>query len=163
MRVSLAFIRGWALPALWNQMKVLVTGSRKWRDLEAVKFMLEEFKPTILVHGRARGADACAHFAAEDLGMSVDDQSIRPYPADWEAHGSAAGPLRNQRMVDCEHSKKEPIDVCLAFPQSDSVGTWDMVTRCFEAGIQVECCTENKQCLKRFEILKAKYRLPKKR
>lgn len=134
-------------------MKILVTGSRKWRDLEAVKFMLQELRPTILVHGRARGADACAHFAAEDIGGI----EIRPYPADWEAHGTAAGPIRNQQMLDCEHQKREPIDICLAFPQSDSIGTWDMVTRCLQAGIKVECCTENKACLKRFELLKTKH------
>lgn len=130
-------------------MKVLVTGSRKWRDLEAVKFMLQELKPTILVHGRARGADACAHFAAEDIG-GID---IRPYAADWVAHGMAAGPIRNQQMLDEEHKKREPIDICLAFPLRDSVGTWDMVTRCLKAGIRVECCTEDKPCLKRFDAL----------
>lgn len=137
-------------------MKILVTGSRKWRDLEAVKELLlaayDGAKTRILVHGRARGADACAHFAAEDAG-GID---IRPYPADWIAHGLSAGPIRNQEMLDREHLKKEPIDVCLAFPLRDSIGTWDMIQRCLDAGIRVECCTEDRQCLKRFETLKAK-------
>lgn len=133
-------------------MKVLVTGSRKWRDLEAVKFMLQELKPTILVHGRARGADACAHFAAEDIG-GID---VRPYAADWEKHGMAAGPVRNQLMLDIEHQPSEPVDLCLAFPQRDSIGMWDMVERCLKAGIQVECCTEDKVCLKRFDALREK-------
>lgn len=130
-------------------MKILVTGSRKWRDLEAIKFMLLELKPTILVHGRARGADACAHFAAEDIGGI----EVRPYAADWVKYGMQAGPIRNQQMLDYEHQKREPIDICLAFPQRDSIGTWDMVKRCLQAGIKVECCTEDKQCLKWFAIL----------
>lgn len=132
-------------------MKVLVTGNRKWRDLEAVKFLLVELKPTILVHGRARGADACAHFAAEDIG-GID---VRPYPADWVKYGMAAGPIRNQQMLDCEHQRREPIDVCLAFPQRDSVGTWDMVERCLAAKIKVECCTDDKPCVKKFDALVA--------
>jgi hypothetical protein len=139
-------------------MKILVTGSRKWRDLEAVKEMLlaayDGAKTRILVHGRARGADACAHFAAEDIG-GVD---IRPYPAGWETHGSAAGPIRNQQMLDEEHQKREPIDLCLAFPLADSIGTWDMVTRCLTAGIKVECCTDDEICLARFAALRKQRR-----
>jgi hypothetical protein len=135
-------------------MKVLVTGSRKWRDLEAVKFILQELKPTILVHGRARGADACAHFAAEDIGGI----EVRPYPADWVKYGMAAGPIRNQEMLDCEHQKREPIDICIAFPQRDSVGTWDMVSRCLDVGIKVELCSEDPPSVKRFEMMKAKHK-----
>lgn len=149
-------------------MKVLVTGNRKWRDLEAVKFMLVELQPKkpeklILVHGRARGADACAHFAAEDMGLSMDDGTIRPYPADWIQHGTAAGPIRNQQMIDEEHQKREPIDICLAFPMRDSIGTWDMVERCLTTGIKVECCTEDKVCLKKFAILKEIHVDPRKK
>lgn len=134
-------------------MKVLVTGSRKWRDLEAVKFMLQELKPNILVHGRARGADACSHFAAEDIGGI----EVRPYAADWVKYGTAAGPIRNQLMLDIEHQPSEPVDICLAFPARDSIGTWDMVTRCLKAGIKVELCSEDPPCVKRFEALKSKY------
>ena len=144
-------------------MKVLVTGSRHWKNLEAVKELLlaayDDAKTRILVHGRARGADACAHFAAEDAG-GID---IRPYPADWVAHGMSAGSIRNQQMLDEEHKKKEPVDLCLAFPMRGSVGTWDMVERCFKARIQVECCSEDSQCVKRFKTLKEKHETRKKR
>ena len=135
-------------------MKVLVTGSRHWQDFDAVKFMLEEVHPDIVVHGRARGADCCAHFACEELGLTVANGRLRPYPADWVAHGSAAGPIRNQKMLDVEHTKKEPIDMCLAFPEKDSVGTWDMVERCLKAGIPVELCSDDKECEKKFKTLK---------
>ena len=138
-------------------MKVLVTGSRHWQDLDAVKFMLEELHPDIVVHGRARGADCCAHFACEEMGLTIANKRLRPYPADWVAYGMSAGPRRNQQMLDMEHTKKEPIDVCLAFPEKDSVGTWDMVERCLEAGIPVEQCSDDKECEKHFRMLKGKY------
>lgn len=143
-------------------MKVLVTGSRKWQDLEAIKFLLQELKPKkkleplILVHGRARGADACAHFAAEDMGMSEGDGTIRPYPADWITHGTAAGPLRNQQMIDVEHQKREPIDICLAFPMPDSIGTWDMVERCLTNGIKVEMCSDSPKCIKKWNEIQTR-------
>ncbi len=115
--------------------KILITGSRHYADLETVKQHLLDIGPDILVHGRALGADACAHFAAEEIG-GID---VRPYPADWVRYGSAAGPIRNQQMLDMEHHPDtEPIALCLAFPMKGSIGTWDMVKRCMDAGIDVE-------------------------
>lgn len=144
-------------------MKVLVTGSRHWQDLEAVKFMLVELDPDVVVHGRARGADACAHFACEEMGLTVANKRLRPYPADWVAYGSAAGPIRNQQMLDMEHTKKEPIDMCLAFPEKDSVGTWDMVERCLKTGITVELCSDDKSCEKKFKTLQEIHTDPRKK
>jgi len=50
----------------------------------------------------------------------------RPYPADWETYGRAAGPIRNQKMLDSEQ-----INLCVAFP--GGAGTADMVARCKKA------------------------------
>lgn len=144
-------------------MKILVTGSRNWQDFDAVKFMLEEVKPDIVVHGRARGADCCAHFACEEMGLTVENKRLRPYPADWVAHGMKAGPIRNQQMLDEENTKKEPIDMCLAFPMKDSVGTWDMVERCLKTGIPVELCSDDKDCEKKFKRLQEIHVDPRKK
>lgn len=114
--------------------KLLITGSRHYADLTLVKKHLIDIGPDVIVHGRALGADACAHFAAEEIGGI----EIRPYPADWVAYGMKAGPLRNSEMILCEHSKEEPITLCLAFPMAESKGTWDCVKKALAAGIDCE-------------------------
>jgi hypothetical protein len=50
--------------------------------------------------------------------------------ADWNTHGRAAGPIRNQRMLD----EVKP-ELVVAFPGGR--GTADMVRRAREAGVNV--------------------------
>lgn len=115
-------------------MKVLVTGSRHWRDVnddlaEALSFL----KPTIIVHGAARGADKCASEYAQMWGIEE-----RAYPAKWDLYGKAAGRNRNYEMLQKEHTPGEPIDLVLAFPLADSIGTYHMIRIAKEAGIPVK-------------------------
>lgn len=113
-------------------MRILITGSREWHDYTAVEYDLRHVAAGLLpetvtvVHGAARGADTLAAMAAKHLGCAVEE-----HPADWDAHGKAAGHLRNQVMVDLG------ADVCLAFPTPSSRGTWDCVRRAERAGIPV--------------------------
>jgi hypothetical protein len=61
------------------------------------------------------------------------------HPAEWYPNGTydkAAGPKRNQRMVD------KGACVCLAFPTEKSVGTWDCIKRANRAGIPVRIIPE---------------------
>lgn len=51
-----------------------------------------------IVHGGARGVDTIAGKYATDLGFKVD-----VFPANWNKHGKAAGPIRNREMIStCE-------------------------------------------------------------
>lgn len=89
--------------------RVLVCGSRHWRDSEAIHHTLDlhlrlHYGRIEIIHGNARGADLIADSVARGLGLVV-----HPYPADWNAHGRAAGPIRNRQMLD-QHP-----DVVLAF------------------------------------------------
>jgi hypothetical protein len=61
---------------------------------------------------------------AESQGVTVE-----AYPADWKKHGRAAGPIRNQRMLD------ENPDILVAFPGGK--GTADMVARARKASLTV--------------------------
>jgi len=109
-------------------MRVLVTGSRNWRDEQAVQDALDDLAGPpgrwTLIHGGARGLDAIAGKLAHQLGMKVE-----VHAAGWIEHGKKAGVLRNQTMVDLG------ADVCLAFPLPESRGTWDCIHRAQAAGI----------------------------
>lgn len=115
-------------------MIVLVCGSRDWADESTIRRWLAELPAgTIVVHGAARGADTIAGEVARSLGFEV-----REYPARWDEEGRAAGPLRNQRMLD-----EERPDAALAFatalrtPAGRLTGTGDMCARAVKAGVRV--------------------------
>lgn len=80
---------------------------------------------SILIHGGARGADTEAGKLARGRGMQVI-----VFMAQWERDGKAAGPIRNQRMLN----EGKP-DLVVAFPGGR--GTADMVRRAESAGIPV--------------------------
>ena len=81
---------------------------------------------TALIEGGAPGADRAAREWAQE--HQVKAVTV---PALWDLHGKAAGPIRNQRMVD----DFKP-DLVVAFP--GGTGTADMVQRARKAGLAVE-------------------------
>lgn len=115
-------------------MRILITGSRRWTDRYRIETALRSATAgrnsheVTVVHGECPygGADIIAAAIADRIGYVVE-----PHPASWKVHGKAAGPIRNQEMVDLG------ADVCLAFPHADSRGTWDCVKRADAAGIPV--------------------------
>jgi hypothetical protein len=114
--------------------RILITGSRKWVDQQIVHdAILTEIGPhaaAIVIHGGASGADSIAHEWAEYF----DGVTTEIHLADWDTHGKAAGPIRNQEMVDAG------ADVCLAFLKLDAEnrGTKDCISRAEKAGIPVQ-------------------------
>ena len=79
---------------------------------------------TTLIHGGAPGADALAASWALANGLS-----ILSFVADWKTHGRAAGPIRNQQMIE------ETPDLVIAF--RGGAGTADMVRRARDVGIKL--------------------------
>lgn len=123
-------------------MRVIVTGSRDWtnrpllrRVLETVLNDIDDDEPLIIMHGACpTGADSHAHqwaCEAQDHGYDV---TPNPWPADWETHGRAAGPIRNGQMV------RHGADLCLAFlqPGEPNKGTKGCIRLAEKAGIPVE-------------------------
>jgi len=108
--------------------RILVCGGRTYVPTpEAYATLASYLLPgTTLIHGAARGADRFAAEFADGLGFV----EILAFPADWERDGLAAGPIRNQRMID----EGKP-DVVIAFPGGR--GTGDMIQRARKAGIPV--------------------------
>jgi hypothetical protein len=129
-----------------DTFRLLITGSRQWPDenavWESIAMAIAENLPnggtvTIVHGGCPTGADYFAHtwFSLPicDPGYQVVEEV---HPADWERYGKAAGPIRNQAMVD------RGADLVLAAPlpgaRSLSKGTWDCVDRARVAGLRVE-------------------------
>lgn len=107
---------------------VLVCGGRHYDDAAKVWLTLDALHRAGIgkvVHGGSNGADALAKAWAE-----ARDVECVEHVAHWDKHGRAAGPIRNQAMLDLE----EP-DLVLAFPGGS--GTLDMVTRAEKAHIAV--------------------------
>lgn len=110
--------------------RILVCGGRSFEDLDLMYDVLDEYTPPlgvdepVVMHGDARGADALAAQAALDLGFWVE-----AHPAEWKAHGKAAGPIRNRQMLDMKP------DLVIAFPGGR--GTADCVGEAERRGIPV--------------------------
>lgn len=85
---------------------------------------LRDTGPHTFIHGTCRGVDQTGAMIARRFGWDVE-----AYPALWKVHGRAAGPIRNQQMLDTG------IDVLLAFPMEGGRGTQDMIRRAKKAGI----------------------------
>lgn len=81
----------------------------------------------VIIYGGARGVDYEAMIAAQAL----PGVKHLPFQADWQSHGRAAGPIRNQRMID----EGKP-DLVVSF--LGGRGTADMVRRARKAGIAVQ-------------------------
>lgn len=120
-------------------MKILVTGGRDYNDLRTVTRvlcqLLKEYPGMILVHGgcetkhRGTGLLIGADYLADVWARAYEVPSFR-YPAKWKLHGDAAGPIRNQQMID----EQRP-DLVVRFPGGR--GTADCARRAIKAGVRV--------------------------
>jgi hypothetical protein len=112
-------------------MRVLICGGRDFNDAAHLAIVLSGLHAgdrgpfAVLIHGAARGADTLAGEWAQRQRIPVE-----AYPANWEAEGRAAGPIRNKRMLD----DGKP-DLVVAFPGGR--GTANMVKQATERGVEV--------------------------
>lgn len=102
-------------------MRVLVCGGRDFFDAERVCSVLDYYhsqRPfSVVIHGNAPGADRSAGDWA-----TLRYVPVQAFPAEWDLHGRAAGPIRNKQMLD--EGKPE---IVVAFP--GRAGTRDMKTQ----------------------------------
>jgi hypothetical protein len=124
-----------------TNFRVLVTGSREFDDFEVIDDALyrvwydnvgpeNKDDKLVIIEGAAAGADRLAGQSAKG---NPDVCVLEEYPALWELHGKAAGPIRNQQMLDTG------ADLVLAFYKkgAGNVGTQNMVDKALKAGVQV--------------------------
>jgi SLOG family YspA-like protein len=108
----------------------LICGGRDFSDQTMFDNAMSDISnkfglPRKVVHGAARGADAMGAQWANRLALEV-----AAVPADWDKHGKAAGPIRNEQMLR-EHKPSRVI----AFP--GGAGTQDMIARAKKWGAQI--------------------------
>jgi len=114
---------------------IVITGSRELRlepNSELIYRIISHYSALgfdEVYHGDARGADDVISMCARSKRFSFKPTS---FPADWDAEGRAAGPLRNGRMLDAAIAKTEKV-LLLAFPVRGSTnkGTWDCIRQAF--------------------------------
>jgi hypothetical protein len=115
-----------------KRIRVCFTGGRDFGLMEAerdfihdsiadfVKLALRANLKLTFIGGAARGVDTVAmDWVKEKVIFPYEE-----YPADWNTHKKAAGPIRNRQML------KTGIDVLIAFPGGK--GTADMIGICKE-------------------------------
>lgn len=120
-----------------KRVDVLVCGGRDYNDAARVFAVLDGIarhlsltgKAVRIVTGDAAGADSLAVCWAQ-----ARREPYAVFAAEWKKHGKAAGPLRNQRMLDAND-----VVMVVAFPGGR--GTADMVRRADAARIEVRKVT----------------------
>jgi hypothetical protein len=108
-------------------MRVIIAGSRGITGFSTVKAAVEEsgFLITEVVSGCAMGVDRVG-----EMWAMLNAVPVKHFPADWDTHGRAAGPIRNQEMADYA-------EALIAIPGAKSKGTWDMIRKAEAKGLKV--------------------------
>lgn len=116
-------------------MKIIIAGSRDVTQYETVRQAViksgywKEFGKSIeVVSGAARGVDRLGEEFARRNGLIVHRM-----PADWKAHGKAAGHIRNRKMGDFAKAHEGRL---LAIWDGKSPGTKGMINYARDIGLR---------------------------
>ena len=100
-------------------MKIIVAGGRDYTNKDIVFKALDNMSKSIniteVVCGMAKGVDTLGREWA-----IKNDIPVAEFPADWNKHGKAAGPIRNKEMRDYAQG-------LVAFWDGQSRGTKNMI------------------------------------
>ena len=103
-------------------IRIVVGGCRYYNDyslfckfVDTCLLKIKDSYDIIILSGHCSGVDAMAERYADE-----NNYDLEIYPADWEKHGKAAGPLRNKKMV-------EKSDCVVAFWDGKSRGTKSLI------------------------------------
>ena len=120
-----------------SMIKILVTGSRGWKDKAKIFEILDSYQrdqgPVFLLHGDCpNGADSVA-----DRWATINRIWTQRYPAKWVEEGKGAGLMRNIEMIN-----NSP-DLVLAFWDGKSAGTKFTITKAKAKGLKVKVYSED--------------------
>lgn len=121
------------MAAEYPKFRVVVTGSRNWRDWIQIREVLSD---TLLDHGQfLLGVGDCetgADRMALNWGKGRLVWPVTTFHAPWTQRGRAAGPIRNHFMIDMFRPQ-----LVLAFLRPESRGTVDCANYAESLGIEV--------------------------
>lgn len=118
-----------------NEVRVIIAGGRDFTDYHKLKtymnclLQLLDKSQVEIISGGAKGADSLGERYAREFGYK-----LKRFPANWNKYGKAAGPIRNKEMALYAAEAK---GVLVAFWDGSSRGTYDMITRAEEYGLEV--------------------------
>jgi predicted Rossmann fold nucleotide-binding protein DprA/Smf involved in DNA uptake len=120
--------------------KVIIAGSRHIendaysRELinDLILSYKNKFNATIthVITGKCAGVDTIGEEVAQSLDLEVIE-----YPADWSAHGYAAGPIRNRQMA-------ANADGLILVWDGKSRGSYSMLSEARKAGLNITTHTD---------------------
>ncbi len=123
-----------------NEIRIIVAGTRTFSDYELLRNRLDDFisklkqkhpdKQVVIITGAAKGADQLGSFYARSHNIP-----LKEFPADWTTYGKAAGPIRNQQMLD--YALHE-IPELIVFWDGESRGTKNMMNIAKRHNVQTE-------------------------
>ncbi len=107
-------------------MKLAIVGSRDYNNYDKVIYYVSEYFGLgangvggnyiiEVVSGGANGADALGKKLAKEYNIKYTE-----FPADWNKHGKAAGPIRNEQIM-------QYTDKVIAFWDGQSKGTMSAI------------------------------------
>ena len=121
-----------------DEIRIIIAGTRTFEDYGLLKDRVdriilglrEDFpgKRIVIVTGAAKGADQLGSRYARERVLA-----LREFPANWRAYGRAAGPIRNQQMLDYI---LQATPVLIAFWNGKSRGTKNMIDTAKRAGVK---------------------------
>jgi ABC-type enterochelin transport system substrate-binding protein len=112
-----------------DKPSIIIAGGRTFNDYDSLKDTLDEIltvEDFEVVSGGARGVDALGERYAKEKGHSV-----KLFPADWDKHGKAAGPIRNEEMA-------KYADGLVAFWDGSSRGTASMIKKAEKHNLEIK-------------------------
>jgi hypothetical protein len=117
-------------------MRVIICGSRNWNNFKVIEdFILTLPEGTVIIEGDCAGADKISGYLGRQHGYTVIRVSAK-----WEKYGVAAGPIRNQEMLD---TYKPNLVVAFHNDIEHSKGTKDMIERATKFGIETKIIKES--------------------
>jgi len=116
-------------------IKIAISGCRHYDEhLSFVVYlsglMVKNISPLspqniMICHGGQYGVDTLVHKFCKEKKYYEGT-----FHADCDKHGSQAGPIRNQNMINF-------CDMLFAFPSKKSKGTWDAINKAKKKGIPI--------------------------
>jgi len=102
------------------EKKIVIGGCRDYNNYESFKSHLDKIikkynKEIIIISGHCSGVDLMGERYAEENGFK-----IKIFFPEWEKYGRAAGPIRNEKMVNAA-------DLVIAFWNGKSKGTKSLI------------------------------------